>query len=137
MSDTARGACLCGAVRFEISGAFEGFFLCHCGRCRKGTGTAHAANLFSQGAALRWLAGERHLKIYRVPDTRHQKCFCTECGSPLPQMQRDGALLVVPAGSLDTEVSTRPNAHICWESRASWDDGLETVPKLDSLPGPG
>lgn len=135
MSEAARGACLCGAVRFEIAGAFDGFFLCHCGRCRKGTGTAHAANLFSQGAVLRWLTGEKRLKIYRVPDTRHQKCFCTECGSPLPQMQMDGALLVVPAGSLDTEVSIRPNAHICWDSRAGWDDRLDDVPKLDGLPG--
>lgn len=137
MNETAHGACLCGAVRFEISGAFEGFFLCHCGRCRKGTGSAHASNLFSQSAALSWLAGEAHLKIYRVPGTRHQKCFCTECGSPLPQRQMNGALLVVPAGCLDTPVKVRPNAHICWDSRADWDDGLDAVRRLGGLPGTG
>jgi hypothetical protein len=30
-----KGACLCGGITFEIDGAFEHFFLCHCSRCRK------------------------------------------------------------------------------------------------------
>jgi hypothetical protein len=137
MGETAYGSCLCGAVKFEISGDFASFFLCHCGRCRKGSGSAHAANLFAPGAALGWLSGEACVKVYRVPETRHQKCFCTECGSPLPQLQMDGALLVVPAGALDSEVSIRPDAHICWASRAGWDEDLDAVPKLDGLPGPG
>ena len=46
MGTTHSGTCLCGAVRFEISGSFERFYLCHCSRCRKGSGSAHAANLF-------------------------------------------------------------------------------------------
>ena len=36
-----RGSCLCGKVTFEIEGNFEQFFLCHCERCRKDTGSAH------------------------------------------------------------------------------------------------
>jgi len=50
------GSCLCGEVRFEIVGNFERFFLCHCGRCRKDTGSAHAANLFSSTAKVHWLS---------------------------------------------------------------------------------
>jgi hypothetical protein len=46
MTQTVTGSCLCGAVSFEVSGAFDSFFLCHCSRCRKDTGSAHAANLF-------------------------------------------------------------------------------------------
>jgi hypothetical protein len=33
------GSCLCGAVRFEVEGSFECFFLCHCSFCRKDTGS--------------------------------------------------------------------------------------------------
>ncbi len=128
------GACLCGAVAFEITGAFEGFFLCHCSRCRKGTGSAHAANLFSRTATLSWRSGEDKVRIYRVPDTRHQRCFCADCGAALPRIQPDGAL-VVPAGSLDSDVPVRPDAHICCASRANWDDRLDEVPRLDGLPG--
>ena len=94
------GSCLCGQVRFEIVGDFERFFLCHCGRCRKDTGSAHAANLFSSTAKVRWLSGQAKIKIFYVPLTRHEKSFCSECGSALPRIQMNGALLVVPAGSL-------------------------------------
>ena len=67
------GSCLCGAVRFEVLGEFERFFLCHCGRCRKDTGSAHAANLFSSTATVTWLSGEAKVKTFRVPATRHEK----------------------------------------------------------------
>lgn len=135
MAESIAGSCLCGAVRFQIAGAFEQFFLCHCSRCRKDTGSAHGANLFSTTARLTWLAGEDHVKTYRVPGTPHQKSFCIECGSALPRLQMEGALLVVPAGSLDSPIAIRPQAHICCADRADWDTHLEDVPKRDGLPG--
>ncbi|MFV3128414.1 GFA family protein [Niveispirillum sp. KHB5.9] len=129
------GSCLCGAVRFQISGDFQSFFLCHCSRCRKNTGSAHAANLFSTSATINWLSGLDHIRGYRVPDTRHERCFCDMCGSALPIQQIGGALLVVPAGSLDGLVDIKPTAHICYGSRADWDEELGAVPVLDGLPG--
>jgi len=135
MNQPTTGACLCGAVRFEISGEFESFFLCHCSRCRKDTGSAHAANLFSSTAAITWLSGQDNIRTYRVPDTRHERSFCSECGSALPSIQAMGALLVVPAGSVDTVINIRPTAHICCASRASWDSHLEDIPTTDAIPG--
>lgn len=135
MTQKNEGSCQCGAVKFHISGPFESFFLCHCSRCRKDTGSAHAANLFSTVAKITWLSGEDRIKTYRVPESRHEKSFCSECGSAVPGIQMDGALLVVPAGSLDTPVDIRPNAHICLSSRANWDDRLDEVTRLEGLPG--
>lgn len=131
MDDKHAGACLCGAVRFEISGAFERFFLCHCARCRKDTGSAHAANLFSSTARIAWASGRDRVRTYRVPSTRHERSFCSQCGSALPCVQMDGALLVVPAGCLDSVVDKRPDAHIFAASRADWDRHLEDVPVSD------
>ncbi len=128
------GSCLCGVTRFEVSGTFDSFFLCHCSRCRKDTGSAHAANLFSTTAKLAWLSGREHVRTYRVPDTLHERSFCAECGSALPGLQMDGALLVVPAGSLDDGIDIRPTAHICLASRAEWDEHLESVPGFPALP---
>ncbi|HYD72667.1 MAG TPA: GFA family protein [Candidatus Binatia bacterium] len=133
MSDKHVGSCLCGAVRFEIEGEFEAFFLCHCSRCRKGTGSAHAANLFSSSAKLTWLAGGENVRSYKVSSSRHQRSFCAACGSALPRVQVIG--LVAPAGAFDSDIAIRPNAHICVASAASWDRDLEDVPKLDGLPG--
>jgi hypothetical protein len=134
MIDKFLGSCLCGEVRFAVVGAFERFFLCHCGRCRKDSGSAHAANLFSSTARITWLAGEAKIRTFQVPSTRHSKSFCSECGSALPCLQMNGALLVVPAGSLDSALSMRPDAHIFIASRADWDMRLEHVPTFDELP---
>ena len=135
MSHTHSGACLCGGVRFEVEGDFEHFYLCHCGHCRKDTGSAHAANLFSTRATLRWQAGAALTRSFTLPGTRHGKAFCSICGSALPMQQMGGALLVVPAGSLNTAVPLRPDAHLFMASKAGWDEGLDALPKLDRLPG--
>lgn len=134
MTGKTSGSCLCGAVRFDISGDFDAFFLCHCARCRKGSGSAHGANLFASNATIEWLAGERDVVAFRLSGTRHERSFCRTCGSALPGMQMDGTLLVVPAGSLDDPVDIRPTAHICCENRADWDTGLADVPHLAGLP---
>ena len=130
---TVHGSCLCGTVRYEVRTPFDKFLYCHCSRCRKGSGSAHAANLFSTTAAIEWLSGQDFIKTYRVPATRHERCFCAECGSALPRVQSAGRLLVVPAGSLDSPIDIRPNAHICVASRAQWDVCLEDVPEVEGL----
>ncbi len=135
MTSRMTGACLCGAVTFEIDGDFDSFFLCHCTRCQKGTGTAHAANLFSSSASLAWLSGEEQIKSFQLPETRHRRDFCTGCGSPVPSLQMKGALLVVPAGSLEGEVSIRPDSHICVSDSSSWSLDPENIPKIQGLPG--
>lgn len=131
---TVSGSCLCGTVRFSITGNFESFFLCHCSRCRKDTGSAFGANLFSSNASIAWLAGQDHIKTFRVPASRHEKSFCTTCGSALPIVQMNGAMVMVPAGSLEGPINTQPDAHICYASRAAWADDLDALQRLDGLP---
>ena len=127
------GSCLCGAVAFEIEGEFESFYLCHCSLCRKDTGSAHGANLFSSSAKLQWLSGAESVSNYILPGTQHNKSFCSICGSALPIVQKEGGLLVVPAGSLDCEVPIRPTAHIFVSSKANWDKDLNSVPMVEEL----
>lgn len=131
---THSGSCLCGTVHYEVEGEFDSFFLCHCSHCRKGSGTAHGANLFSTTAQLSWLGGAADVQLYTLPGTRHSRSFCRHCGSALPTLAMAGKLLVVPAGSLDTPVAIKPNAHIFTGSRADWDEGLELVREFEGLP---
>jgi hypothetical protein len=134
MANPINGSCLCGAVSFQISGEFESFFLCHCKYCQKDTGSAHAANLFSSNAILNWISGEDQINNFKLPSTRHAKAFCSNCGSALPNLQMNGKLLVVPAGSLDSPIRIKPNAHIFVSSKANWDSDLHQIPRLDKLP---
>ncbi|HBR93537.1 MAG TPA: aldehyde-activating protein [Opitutae bacterium] len=135
MTTVYKGSCLCAEVVYEIEGEFENFYLCHCDRCRKDTGSAHAANLFSQDFKLHWLSGENRVRSYQLPDSCHAKSFCSHCGSALPHRLAGGSMLMVPAGSLDSELSIKPQAHLFCSERALWDNGLECIPSCEELSG--
>lgn len=47
----------------------------------------------------------------------------------MPNIQMDGKLLVVPAGSIDSDINIKPQGHIYYKSKANWDTELEKVPK--------
>jgi len=128
------GSCLCKGIKFKIIGDFESFYLCHCRYCRKDTGSAHAANLFSTTAKIEWLKSETEIRTFQPPRSNHVKAFCANCGSALPNFQMDNKLLVVPAGCLDTELLKIPDAHIFVSNKANWDESLEKVKKFERLP---
>ena len=91
MTNRYLGSCLCSEVRFSVDGEFESFYLCHCAYCRKDTGSAHAANLFSTTATLKWISGEDKVTQFDLPGTRHNHSFCSRCGSALPALQMNAA----------------------------------------------
>ncbi|MGO2355292.1 MAG: GFA family protein [Marinomonas foliarum] len=134
MSHLHTGSCLCGAVKFELEGEFKKFFLCHCSRCRKTSGTAHCANLFAPGATLNWLSGEDKLSFYRLEDTNFARTFCSVCGSNVSTDAKSRGLVVVPAGCLDTDVDITPQAHIFMDSKGNWDDHLSDVAAFETMP---
>lgn len=133
MSNQYDGSCNCKVVQFEISGDFERFFLCHCQRCRKNTGSAHAANLFSAKGTLKWVSGEENVTVFRYPNARHTRAFCKTCGSALPHARGESGL-VVPAGSLDSDLVMPADAHIFLAHKAAWDQNLEAVPGFEDYP---
>ena len=128
------GSCLCKGIKFRVVGEFESFYLCHCRYCQKDTGSAHGANLFSSSAKIEWLKTNTEIKTYSPHKSDHVKAFCTNCGSALPNLQMNGALLVVPAGCLDTPLNLRPDAHIFIDNKACWDQSLHTLNMLPRLP---
>jgi len=128
------GSCLCGAVTYKVRGDFESFYLCHCRYCRKDTGSAHAANLFSTTATLEWIKGENDVRTFQLGKTEHVKAFCLTCGSALPNVQMEGRLIVVPAGSLDSKLDKRPDGHLFISNKANWDQSLEKVKTFQRLP---
>lgn len=136
MSQLHSGSCLCGAVRYTVDGVFERFYLCHCTYCRKDSGSAHGANLFSSTARLEWQSGADRVRTYNLPSTRHTRSFCSGCGSALPTSLGEGRMLVVPAGSLDSPLDQRPDSHLFMASKAAWDQALETIPTTERFPPP-
>lgn len=130
------GSCLCGAVRYEISGSEGRFWHCHCRRCRKATGTGHASNVLLKPDSVDWVAGEELLKVYKVPDAkRFAAVFCGVCGSLMPRVAPDMSIAVVPAGTLDNDPGLRPEARIFQGSKAAWSCDDSEIPGHDTYPG--
>jgi hypothetical protein len=130
-----KGGCLCGRVRYEVTGEAKRFYHCHCSRCRKATGTGHASNIFFQPAALKWLTGQEHIRTFKVPEAkRFTNQFCLICGGRLPRHPEGTDTVVVPAGSLDDEAPIEPQARIFTASRASWSCAGDEVPIYPESP---
>jgi len=125
---TVHGSCLCGSVKYEIKGEAKRFYHCHCKRCRKATGAGYTSNLLvSPKTSITWLQGESLLAKYKVPESsRFYNRFCLKCGSTMPYDLSLLDVVVVPAGSLDTDAPMMPQGRIFWDSRSEWScvDGL-------------
>ena len=53
----------------------------------------------------------------------------------MPHHTRDGARMVIPAGSLDEDPGSRPQAIVHWGSRAAWYRDCSEMEKHDTVPG--
>ncbi len=132
---TYQGSCLCGGVAYEIRPPFLFFQNCFCSRCRKTTGSAHAANIFLKIDQFRWLRGEELVKRFELPSAQYFCTgFCTTCGSYLPWLSRNGRYCLVPAGTLDDDPGCTPERNIYWQSRAPWYTDVCKLPMLDESP---
>lgn len=132
-----RGGCLCGKVRFEIDRAAGPFELCHCSRCRKVSGSAFMAGLGVRREAFRLTAGRSHISSYEAPiletPPAYRVCFCSNCGSPLPDPDSNSDWLEIPAGLLDDDPILRPDKHIFVDFKSAWFSISDRLPQLDKV----
>ncbi|WP_315981351.1 GFA family protein [Aliamphritea spongicola] len=53
------------------------FQYCHCSRCRKFTGSAHAANILVKPEQFSWLSGSQQIGTFMPEETKHfTTAFC-------------------------------------------------------------
>ena len=129
------GSCLCGTVTYAYTGNPKVFQYCHCTRCQKFTGSAHASNIIVDPDQFKWLSGEASVGRYELPEAKHfATCFCKHCGSSLPWITKSKKAVVIPAGTLDVDPQTRPLHNIFFADKAPWYQGIEPLEKYDALP---
>ncbi|WKD48943.1 GFA family protein [Microbulbifer spongiae] len=134
-NQSSKGSCLCGDVHYELTGNLGIFQYCHCSRCRKFTGSAHASNLLVSPDQFRWVSGESLVGSYSPKETKHfATAFCKQCGSSLPWHAKSGKAVVVPAGTLDTTPSINPFQNIFCSSKASWYKAPNELSEYNELP---
>ena len=129
------GSCLCGKVKSTVQGPFQKFYQCYCDRCQKTTGSAFAALIVTTPGKIEWHAGKDLVKRFDLPDAaRFSNSFCSECGSQVPYVSRDGKSLIIPAGYISGDPTVRPTANIFWEERACWFDEGTSAETYEGYP---
>lgn len=130
-----KGTCLCGQVSYEILNNMGIFQYCHCSRCRKFTGSAHASNLFVKPADFIWLTGAEFVGRYNPPTSKYfATAFCKVCGSSLPWCSKGGNVVVIPAGTLDVDPEIQPQWNVFCDSKAAWYVNPNDLPQYQQLP---
>jgi len=129
------GSCLCGEVTYQLLENIKVFQYCHCSRCRKFTGSAHASNIIIDPENFQWLSGEKSVGRFELADARHfATSFCRKCGSSLPWLTKSGKAYVIPAGTLDEAPSIKPMHNIYYADKAEWYEDVCKLAMYDELP---
>ena len=123
------GGCLCGGVRYRVTGQLRDVITCHCGECRRAHGgaapytacPAEDLELIAE-AGLTWIASP-------ASTTQAERAFCARCGSSLFWRTPGGPSISIAAGTVDEPSGLRSASHIWWDARADWElpDGLPTT----------
>jgi hypothetical protein len=112
------GGCLCGAVRYQLSGPVSNLCFCHCATCRRATG----APMVPWGTFAREAVRVTHgrLSEYRS-SAQVWRGFCARCGTSLTYRHeaRAGEIDVTLA-TLDDPTWLAPQMHVWVKDRLPW-----------------
>ena len=114
------GACLCGAIRYEIDLPTLGSVHCHCTMCRRWNGAGYTTWCGIEKDRLRILSGLEQLRRY--PSSDHAgRFFCSVCGSSLfGDSSRTPDRMYIVMGPLQGEIDGAPLGHQCIESKVAY-----------------
>jgi len=133
--DVVTGGCQCGAVSYEFTSVPKFVMNCHCSRCRKVRGAAHATNAFIPVENFKWVQGEDNIANYdHAEAVRFGNAFCKTCGSCVPRTSGGTGVMNVPVGGLDAPPGAEPKGHIYVDSKAPWFEVSGPLPQWSEMP---
>lgn len=124
---TVVGGCLCGGIRYEISGAIPPGAHCHCSMCRRASGAPVVTWVSLPIDAFRVTRGT----LARYRSSPHgERRFCPTCGSQIAFWSAKTADEIdVTVATLDDADAHPPDHHVYAGDRLSW---LTIDPALDA-----
>lgn len=125
---TMLGRCLCGEVRFSLSGELRLVEYCHCRSCRRAVGAPVMAWAGVARDGFEMLSGSP--AIFRS-SPGVERTFCGRCGASLTiwaEAHRDE--IYVSLASLDDADSIAPEVHIWRSERVPWFETADTLPRF-------
>ncbi|HEX4268316.1 MAG TPA: GFA family protein [Steroidobacteraceae bacterium] len=115
----AEGGCLCGVIRYRVTGAPSWSTICHCRTCRRAGGAPSVGWLTFDRASFSVLRG---VPGRFVSSPGVVRTFCTVCGTPLTYSNegRPGDVDVTTM-SLDDETRFPPTSEVWISDKVSWE----------------
>jgi hypothetical protein len=136
MDTTTRleGGCMCGAVRYEATGAPFLVSHCHCLSCRKHNGGPVVTLAGYKKGQVRFEGEERG--IYES-SPGVGRAFCGKCGTPLT-WEGDGGEELGPIvefhlSTFDDPEALVPTGHAFYPERVSWFDVADSLPRYEGF----
>ena len=126
----ATGGCLCGKVRYQVSGPLMPVVNCHCSKCRRFNG--HVGAYSATRRKHLTLVETSGLKWYRsvqdeTPDV--YRGFCMECGSSLFWDPRGMETISIAAGSIDAPTGLETERHIWLSQKGDYYSLSDELPR--------
>jgi hypothetical protein len=121
------GGCCCGALRYESESPPLECGYCHCRLCQKTSAAPVLAFANFSVSAFQYSSGQP--AIYLSSDHGSRE-FCSICGTQIAYREIDGADTIdVNVGSLDDPSLVSPEYHIWCQSRITWFEIEDSLPK--------
>jgi hypothetical protein len=134
MDKTYAGGCLCGAIRYRITAAPVETLYCHCRMCQRAHGAPIGAWLTVPIETFAVTAGEPVAYRSSAKAWRH---FCGSCGTPLTWREADDPRFVdISIASLDNPADVAPTLHVWADSRISWFETADHLPRYPTSERP-
>jgi hypothetical protein len=112
------GGCLCGAIRYRVTGAARSSSVCHCRSCRLASGAPSVAWFVVENRQFTFLRGEPSTFRSSPPVERS---FCGRCGTPLTYRHDDDPDAVeITTATLDDPERFAPTKEIWLQQKLSW-----------------
>lgn len=128
MAEDHTGGCLCGSVRFRVTGPLREVVGCHCSQCRRQTGHFLAATNVADSQIT--LEGEENLRWYRASDFA-RRGFCSNCGSVLFWKADSEDYVSVLAGSFDAPSGLKLAYHIFCADKGDYYEISDGLPQYE------
>jgi hypothetical protein len=130
----AKGACVCGAVRFEIDVPAVWAWHDHSAASRHAQGAAYATYIGSWKSRFRMLAGEDDISRYEKEGRTRSFCAC--CGTPLfYERARSPKMINIPRSLFETRTGREPRYHMNLREAADWEYAGAPLVPLKGYPG--
>ncbi len=127
MSETLKGACLCGDVEYEVKDP-QSMGVCHCSRCQRWTGSSLTGVVVARD---NFTITKGQEKVSRYESEFAPRNFCSHCGSSI--YDDLGDIYFVAAG-LMRDLDMTPSFHLQVAYKAGWETIGDDAPQFAENP---